>query len=303
MALPQIKPTDVETLVDNCNVIGPQISGGQKIVFPCCVNGRNYALKILLLSNLSDDLDDTIASKIEMVRARVEREISIMKRIDSPFIVKMGTVNLTAATINNQNILFYSEEWIDGHDLFHLLQAQKKLDVKTVMQLCLDITNAISELWKLNKVHRDIKPQNIIRRSGNGHFVLLDLGLAFDLDDKSLTQYGFVPGTKMYFSPEQLDIAHKRDIDFRSDLFSLGIVAYQAITGIHPFYVFGMSDQELFYKIITQPVIPPNIVDQDIPKSASDMICRLLNKQPSGRYRKCDILISELNRILETVEV
>lgn len=303
MTLPQIKSADVETLIKNCSVIGPQLSGGQKIVFPCCINGENCALKILLLNNLSDDLDGTVTSKIEMVRARVEREISIMKRIDSPFIVRLGNVNLTATTYNDQNILFYSEEWIDGQDLFHLIQSKKKLDVKTVMQLCLDITNAISELWKLNKIHRDIKPQNIIQRSENSRFVLLDLGLAFDLDDKSLTQYGFVPGTKMYFSPEQLDIVHKRDIDFRSDLFSLGIVAYQAITGIHPFYVFGMSDQELFYKIINQPVIPPNMIDPNIPKTASDMICRLLSKQPSGRYRKCDILMSELNQTLETMEV
>lgn len=303
MALPQIKPTDVETIVGNCKVIGPKLNGGQKIVFPCCVNGQNCALKIILLNNLSDDLDGTIDSKIEMIRARVEREIAIMKEINCPFIVKMGDVNLTATTFCDQNILFYSEEWIDGQDLFHLLQANKKLDVKTVMKLCLDITNAISELWKLNKIHRDIKPQNIIQRSENGHYVLLDLGLAFDLDDKSLTQYGFVPGTKMYFSPEQLDIAHKRDIDFRSDLFSLGIVAYQAITGIHPFYIYGMSDQELFYKIITQPVIQPNMIDHDIPKAASNLICRLLSKQPSGRYRKCEILISELNQILETMEV
>ena len=298
MELPEILPIDVENMISDCKVVGPQLSGGQKTVFPCFVNGQKCAIKIIRLNNLSDDMDGTVASKIEVVRARVEREIAIMRKIDSPHIVKMGSVDLTAVTYNNQNILYYSEEWIDGQNLFQILCGCSKLPVETVLHLCFHITCAISELWKLNKVHRDIKPQNIIQQSSDGNFILLDLGLAFDLDDKSLTQYGYVPGTKIYFSPEQLDIAHKRDIDFRSDLFSLGIVVYQAITGSHPFYRYGISDAELFHRIKTEKVVPPNIIDQGVPKPVSDIICRLLSKQPSERYRKCDILLDELKQII-----
>ncbi len=296
MALPQITSSDVEALIPNCKVVGNSLGGGQKLVFPCSVGGTLYAIKFILLNNLTDDFDGTIASKVETVRARVEREIKIMQKIDSPFIAKMGAVNLTAATLSEQNILFYSEEWIDGQDLSQILQSSNKLTPAEVVKLGTNIVKAISELWNLNKVHRDIKPQNITRRACDGSYVLLDLGLALDLDDKSLTQFGFVPGTKVYFSPEQLDVAHKRDIDFRSDLFSLGSVLYQAITGMHPFYTYGMPDQELFLRINSQPIIAPNTVDPNIPKSLSDIICRLLSKQPSGRYRKCLLLLDEFRK-------
>lgn len=297
MALPQITSSDVEDLIPNCKVVGKSLGGGQKLVFPCSVDGTLCAIKFILLNNLTDDFDGTIASKVEAVRARVEREITIMQKINSPYIAKMGAVNLTATTLSEQNILFYSEEWIDGQDLSQILQSSNKLPPEEVVKLGVNIVEAISELWNLNKVHRDIKPQNITRRACDGSYVLLDLGLALDLDDKSLTQFGFVPGTKVYFSPEQLDVAHKRDIDFRSDLFSLGIVLYQAITGIHPFYTYGMPDQELFLRINSQPIIAPNTVDSNIPKSLSDIICRLLSKQPSGRYRKCLLLLNEFKKI------
>lgn len=302
MALPLITSSDVESLISNCKVIGEPLGGGQKLVFPCAVEGVSCAVKFILLNNMSDDCDGTIESKIEATKARVEREINIMKLIDSPYIVKIGTVDLTATTISGQNVLFYSEEWIDGQDLSNIMQSSKKLPAIEVVKLAIDIVQAISELWKLNKVHRDIKPQNITRRACNGSYVLLDLGLAFDLDDKSLTQLGLVPGTKTYFSPEQLDVHHKRDIDFRSDLFSLGIVLYQVITGVHPFYTYGMMDYELFSKIISQPIVVPNTIDAGIPKSLSDLICRLLSKQPSGRYRKCSILLDELEKIIEELE-
>ena len=109
MNLPQLQASDIEIIIPNCKVNGKQLNGGQKIVFPCRVNGKNCAVKFVLLNNLADDLDGTVASKIESLRARVEREIAIMKRIDSPNIVKMGSVDLTAITYKKQNLLYYSE--------------------------------------------------------------------------------------------------------------------------------------------------------------------------------------------------
>ena len=302
MELPQLTVADVEAIVPNCKVVAPPLGGGQKIVYPCCIGGHRCAVKFILLGELKDDLDGDVQSKIDTVRARVEREIAIMRKINSPNVVRMGGLELTPVTFQDQSLLYYSEEWIEGESLSTILQTSK-LPVCEALKLCTDITQAILELWSLNKVHRDIKPLNIMRQHSDGTYILLDLGLALDLEDKSLTQYGCVPGTKTYFSPEQLDINHKRDIDFRSDLFSLGIVLYQSLTGVHPFYKYGISDQELFSRIITQQIIPPSAVDANIPPSVSNMICRLLSKQPSGRYRKCSLLIDEATRIRESLEV
>ncbi len=301
--LPELTSGDVESIIPNCQVIGPKLNGGQKIVFPCSISGEKCAIKFILVNDLKKQTNSVSSTKMEEIRGRAEREIAIMHEVNSTHIVKMGVVDLTSVTYNDQEILYYSEEWIDGTDLLTLLRNKGRLKALSVIKLGLNITDAISALWNTNNVHRDIKPQNIIQRSSNGEFVLLDLGLAFDLDDKSLTQFGFVPGTRMYLSPEQLDVSKKRDIDFRSDLFSLGIVMYFMITGIHPFYQNGMTDSELFSKIINEPIIPPAILDSAIPKNVSDIICRLLNKQPSERFRKCSILERELNTILKGLEV
>ena len=303
MSLPNLSAADVEAIVPNCKVIGAPAGGGQKLVFPCEINGKKFALKFIFLNNLTDNLNGSVISQIDSIRARVEREIDIMKSINSHNVVKIGPVQLTATSYNNQNLLYYSEEWIEGQDLAVILRSNGKLSSTDSVIMCHDIVNAISELWALNKVHRDIKPQNIMRRADDGSFVLLDLGLAFDLDDKSLTQYGFVPGTKFYFSPEQLDINHKRDIDFRSDLFSLGVVLYQSLTGIHPFAATGLTDQELFRRICTQPVVPPIVIDNSIPQAINNIDCRMLSKQPNGRYRKCSMLLSELDTILTSLGV
>lgn len=303
MSLPNLSFTDVEAIVPNCKVVGTPSGGGQKLVFPCEISGEKYALKFIFLNNLTDNLNGNIVSQIDSIRARAEREIDIMKRIDSNNVVKIGPVQLTATSYNNQNLLYYSEEWIEGQTLAELLKNNDSLSPTESVIMCRDIVNAISELWTLNKVHRDIKPQNIMCRASDGSFVLLDLGLAFDLDDKSLTQYGFIPGTKFYLSPEQLDIKHKRDIDFRSDLFSLGVVLYQSLTGMHPFASVGMSDQELFHRIYTQQIIPPIIINNSISLALNNVVCRLLSKQPSGRYRKCSILLDELDTILSSLGV
>lgn len=303
MAVPQLSSTDVECIIPSCKVVGESMEGGQKRVFPCILEGKKYAIKFILLEGIKNDLDGDMQSKIDSVRARAEREINIMSQIDSPNVIKMGDIPLTCALYKQQTLLYYSEEWVDGESVYDIIKRNGKLSFREVLTLGHDIVQGISELWKLNKVHRDIKPLNIMRRKSDGSYVLLDLGLAFDLDDKSLTQFGYVLGTKIYLSPEQLDIMHKRDIDFRSDLFSLGIVLYQSITGKHPFFQYGIRDEDLFYNITQRPVIPPKSIDPTIPEPLNSIICRLLSKQPSGRYRKCSILINELNEMLDLLEV
>jgi len=305
MAVPCLKAEDVEIIIPNCKVLGKAMCGGQKKVFPCEINGEKFALKFILLRNLAvdDETEEVDLSEFEEIRARAEREISIMKSVSSHNVIKIGNIDLTGIEYNNQNILYYSEEWIDGEDISTILRRNVTMCNLDVLHLGIDIAKAIDYIWETNNVHRDIKPQNIMKRDCDNSFVLLDLGMAFDLDDKSLTKMGFVPGTKIYFSPEQLDWKRKRDIDFRSDLFSLGMVMYQAITGCHPFYKAGMYDNELFSRIIGDTPISPQAIKQDISKSLNDVIMRLLSKAPNGRYRKCSFLINQLQTLLHELEV
>jgi len=308
VAVPNLSAEDVSQIIADCKVVGKCNRGGQKIVYPCEINGIKYAVKFILLNYLDLDLDkdndnDEYYIHIEEVKARAEREISIMKSLDSPYLIRIGKIDLTSTEYKNQNLLFYSEDWVEGDDISTILRKNGPMDVKDALKLSKDIATAISQIWDTNNVHRDIKPQNIMKRSSDNTYVLLDFGMAFDLDDKSLTQVGLVPGTKIYLSPEQLHWQKKRDIDFRSDLFSLGIVIYETLTGCHPFYEHGMTDLELFNRILTYTPSEPQVINTNIGKEENDIVMRLLAKEPHGRYRKCSILIKQLQAILQTMEV
>lgn len=285
MQLPILQAGDVELIVPNCRVSGSPIKGGQKIVFPCEINGKMFAIKFMATSayNVScGEVDDGELSVEDEVLSRAHREVSIMSRCSCPYLIKLGPVLLSQIEYNGQHLLFFSEEWVDGNNLKNC-----RLDMNEVKNLGLQISCAIEELWSLQKVHRDIKPGNIIYNRKNNTFILLDMGFAFDVDDKSLTKFGYIPGTVQYLSPDQLNYSKKRELDFRSDLFSLGVVMYETFTGVHPFYRRGMTEEEVIRNILLLNPPPPSAVDSSLSKNLDGIIMRLLSKQPNQRFRSC----------------
>ena len=101
--------------------------------------------------------------------------------------MKLGPIRLTLTIFNGQQLIYFTEERIDGKDLKAILSDQGLLSVEEGKRLCLDISEAIDNLWAIGKIHRDIKPGNIIRSDDTGSFVLLDPGIVFDLEDVSVT--------------------------------------------------------------------------------------------------------------------
>jgi serine/threonine-protein kinase len=129
------------------------------------------------------------------------------------------------------------------------------------------------------------------------------MGLAFDPTASPITAMGQVPGTLAYLSPEQIDFGRTRQLDFRSDLFALGVVLYQAAAGRHPF----MSDKlttshELVSNILVNNPQPLNQVRPDLPCQFGDIVMRLLAKKPHLRYRTCRHLLDDLEAIRRTLE-
>lgn len=290
--LPVLTPGEVATVVTSAKEIEPIGSGGQKVVFRARIDGGVYALKFALLPPdvESDDLSSSD------VAARAAREVETMRDCSSPFMVKLGPVGLTFVTIGHQKLLYFSEEFVDGDNLRTLLDQQGTLAPSEVVQLGIQISSAIQELWALGKIHRDIKPGNIMRRRQTGDFVLLDAGLAFDVAGESLSA-GFLVGTKPYFSPEQFDYNSRRILDFRSDMFSLGVTLYEALTGRHPFWVRGDSSPSLFTKIRTHNPPAPGTIMSRVPPPLDRVVLRMLGKFPHLRYRKCEQLIAALREV------
>lgn len=193
--------------------------GGQKCVYSAVhAEYGDIALKIVL-NHENDD--------------RILREIKIIKNNsfpNVPAIYKCGDVNFDGKTY-----IYIYEQKISGTDLREIIQSGDKFPFIEVIQLLDNLLETVVKLEKQSIVHRDIKPDNILRDE-DGKFWLIDFGIARDLKDVSLTATGanFGPHTAGYAAPEQFRNL-KRQIDSRTDLFSIGLVAYELLHGVNPF--------------------------------------------------------------------
>jgi len=293
--LPNLTPEQVEQLISMASNIEFVASGGQKLVFRGVIGGESYALKFAKVPKPREQ-DDLEEVSVADVSVRAKREVETMRDCASPHMVKLGPVGLMFAEILGQSVLYFSEEFIVGRDLKTILRDDGFFPPEEIVKLGIHVTDAIKALWELGKIHRDIKPANIMRRDSNGDYVLLDAGLAFDIIGESVS-VGPV-GTPAYFSPEQFDFTNRRTVmDFRSDVFSLGVTMYQLGTGQHPFWTPGDTSHSLFSKIVGHTPAPPSRVVSDFPEELDDVILRMLGKSPHLRYRRCAQLIDALNKI------
>lgn len=290
--IPEVAPTEF---------IG---AGGQKRVFKCEQDGATWALPLVLVSDnpaITLDGDDSeFGLSSDQVIARLRREVEIMRKCDSPHLVKMGPMEVTPVEIENLSILYFLEEYIVGDDLKHIM-AQGLMSINEIKDVGVHVTRAIDALWTGDPsqqiIHRDLKPANVMRRASTGDFVVLDVGLAFDLLDESISHPGQVPGTTLYFTPDQLDHTKKRQMDFRTDMFALGVILYEATTGRHPFYSAGLSTMDLFKSILHAKPKPVRDLRPDVPNGLEVIIMRLLAKKPHLRYRTCESLLEALDQV------
>jgi len=292
MPLPVITEENIQQLLPEVESATPIGRGGQKVVFRIVYKADPLALKFALLPATfqadNADIDETVL--------RAQRETQIMQDCDSPHIVKLGSIPLGTAVIDGQNVLYFSEELIEGSALNELLRLNGPLPAAEVVKLGQQMCSAIGELWSLGKIHRDIKPGNIMRREADGNYVLLDAGLAFDVAGESISA-GFMVGTMAYFSPEQFDYTSRRTMDFRSDIFSLGVTLYEAATGQHPFFSPNTSTPHLFTKITKHVPPPPSSLAAGISDAVDRIILRMMGKSPHLRYRKLEQLVAALGSL------
>ncbi len=293
--LPTLTLEQIAELIPEACGIESLDKGGQKVVFRGTIGKTQYALKFAKVPILPDDLENEDFPMSD-VAARAQREVEIMRDCKSRYMVKLGPVGLQFTTVNDQAILYFSEEFVTGQDLRAILQHDGRFPPREIVKLGLHVTDAIQSLWELGKVHRDIKPGNIMRRDPSLEYVLLDAGLAFDIVGESLS-IGPV-GTPPYFSPEQFDFSNRRTVlDFRSDLFSLGVTMYEMATDQHPFWKREDTSRSLFNKITMFNPDPPHKIVPDFPEKLSDIVMRMLGKSPHLRYRRCQQLIDALSEV------
>lgn len=298
MTVPYLTKDDVIAILKDDNILDvqPQINGGQKAVVQIITKDNKYLAKFIELPKSAFCTIGDDSENIEDVSlGRLKREIEILYRSNCENVVKVFSNKLNYVEYNGHNLYYYTEEFVNGTDINKLLQDKYLFSIEEIFNFAYCINNAISCLWANKVIHRDIKPQNVIYDKINGRFVLIDPGIAFDLDDISYTQTGQFIGTPLYMSPEQLH-SKKRDLDFRSDHFLLGICLYSMATGVHPFFIKAKSVPEVQYNIINVRHRPILDYNPDFPQGLSRIIDRLLSKEPFKRYRTPNLLIEDLKK-------
>ncbi|MBN1271657.1 MAG: protein kinase [Candidatus Aminicenantes bacterium] len=216
---------------------------------------------------------------------RFRNELTTARKIVQKNVCRMYDLN------KDKNRYYITMEYVSGGDLKKLIRRAKRLDAGTAISIVKQICEGLEEAHGLGIVHRDLKPNNIMI-DDNGNARIMDFGIARSVKEKGITGSGILIGTPEYMSPEQVEA---KDIDQRSDIYSLGIIFYEMVTGRLPFD----GDTPLAVALMQKDKTPkdPKKLNPQIPVDLCDVILRCLEKKREKRYQSAKELYAELNNI------
>jgi serine/threonine protein kinase len=251
--------------------------GGMGVVF----NARDERLKRQVAVKV---LPPELAFR-EEIRLRFLREAETAARLSHPHIVPIHSVGE-----GPDGLVYFVMAYVDGESLAAKLKRRGRLPPDEARRIMLETADALGAAHALGIIHRDVKPDNILLEGSRGRVVVTDFGIAKALSSTTggatLTGTGVAIGTPHYMSPEQA--AGDREIDGRSDIYSLGVVAYQMLTGELPFH--APTVPGILLKHITEQA--PLITDKrrDVPNDLAACVMRSLEKDPDDRWPTADAL-------------
>ena len=244
--------------------------------------------------------NDTIALKLfapginsdPKLVERIHNEVLITRKLNSPHIVRTYDFGQT-----REGLFYMTMEYIEGTTLHRLAHSAEHMAFVDIVRILRDVAYGISHAHAHGVIHRDLKPANVIV-SENGDVKIADFGLARALNvSHDLTQVGECVGTPYYMSPEQIQ---GLELDCRSDIYSLGIIAYELVTGDPPFH--EQSWYNLAHQIIQSP-LPEFPRDVRTPKWFFEFVGRAAAKKPDDRFTDATDVAEFLNSKLESPEL
>ncbi|AHG91986.1 protein kinase [Gemmatirosa kalamazoonensis] len=211
------------------------------------------------------------------IRTRFLREAETAAQLNHPHIVPIYSVD------EHDGLVYFVMAIVDGDNLGKRIHDRGPLPIDDTRRILAEVADALAYAHSRGVVHRDIKPDNILLDAADGHALVTDFGIAraiIEGSDSRLTATGMAIGTPAYMSPEQS--AGDREIDGRSDLYSLGVVAYQMLAGELPFQ--ASSTPAMLVKHLSERPLPIEQRRPDVPPDLSAIVMRLLEKDPANRF-------------------
>ncbi len=235
-----------------------------------------------------------------MVAVKILHEPGLLARFQNEARIQAGLQHQHIATLYEflefEGKACIVMEFVPGKGLDELIHAQGRLPYAEALRIYQSVVGAMAHVHNRGIIHRDIKPSNI-RVQEDGTVKLLDFGIAKGSNTPKLTQTGGVVGTLQYLAPEQI----KGHTDARSDVWSLGVLFYEMVTGRAPFMAENMMD--LFGKISQAVFVPPSILNPGLPSSLEAVISRCLKRNPNDRYPSAVALHTALKTGLQATRM
>jgi serine/threonine protein kinase len=242
---------------------------------------------------LDREINEKIALKIlkpeisfdEKTIERFRNELKLARKISHQNVCRMYDI------VKEEGLYFITMEYISGEDLKSTIIRLGQVSVGKTMRIVKQICKGLAEAHRLGVIHRDLKPQNIII-DREGEVRIMDFGIALSRRTAGITEPGVMIGTPEYMSPEQ---AAGKELDSRSDIYSLGIIMFELLTGTVPF----KADTALGVAMMHKSEFPPDprSINPQIPKDFSALILKCLEKDRNKRFSNCEEIVSEISKM------
>jgi eukaryotic-like serine/threonine-protein kinase len=296
---------DSPTMVDSSPVPGrplppmPKSQSNASMLQPGAVLGQRYEILQILgeggmgavYKARDRELNRMVALKVirpdlahsEAIIGRFKQELLLATQVTHKNVIRI--YDLSEA----EGMKFITMEYVEGEDLHALMRQKKKLSPVEAVEIMQQVCRALEAAHSVGIIHRDLKPQNVMRDK-SGRILVMDFGLARTLEGDGMTQTGALVGTMDYMSPEQ---ALGKDLDQRSDLFALGLIFYELLTGKMPYKADSVVASLL--KRTQERAVPVSSHDGTIPKQLSDIVSRCMEPDVKLRYQSAPEILADLD--------
>src|SRR5580704_16128742 len=298
---PTPSPSDSPTVVGTFSHVlsGDYTEGGQHVLNSGHLLAQRYEVLTLLGEGgmgavyKARDVELGRMVALKVIRPDLARNRAILDRFKQELILATQVTHRNVVRIYDlgeaEGIKFITMEHVEGEDLAAIIHRRTKLPPQEAVAIIEQVCRALEAAHNVGVIHRDLKPQNIMWETGTSRILVMDFGLAKTLEGNRMTQTGAMVGTMEYMSPEQ---ALAGNLDQRSDIFSLGLIFYELLTGQTPF----RADSALasLIKRTQERVVPVSEFDKSVPPELSQIVSRCLERDLTLRYQSASELLADL---------